>query len=199
MTGVVNQDWQDYSEAFHVNKDGKSMVHARSIDSVGNVSREVSKEVTIDKKGPTAPVIRASETGPTNRDVNITIGSGSDPTNGIKMTQYRLNPSGEWLTYKGTFTLNTEGIYELSARTINNLDVSSSIVTQSVTIDRTKPTSPKVTFSEVTIPTRYTNKPVQFALSGATDITAVHYEYQLGSGAYVSGSSGILKGSGSYN
>lgn len=62
MTGVVNQDWQDYSEVFHVNKDGKSTVHARSIDSVGNVSREVSKEVTIDKKGPTAPVIRASET-----------------------------------------------------------------------------------------------------------------------------------------
>ncbi|MGV6937462.1 fibronectin type III domain-containing protein [Paenibacillus sp. CMM36] len=196
MTGVVNQDWQDYSEVFHVNKDGKSTVHARSIDSVGNVSREVSKEVTIDKKGPTAPVIRASETGPTNRDVNITIDSGSDPINGIKMTQYRLNPSGEWLTYKGTFTLNTEGIYELSARTINNLDVSSSIVTQSVIIDRTKPTAPKVTFSEVTIPTRYTNKPVQFALSGATDTTAVHYEYQLGSGAYVSGSSGILKGSG---
>ncbi|WDM20696.1 fibronectin type III domain-containing protein [Paenibacillus polymyxa] len=196
MTGVVNQVWQDYSGVFHVNKDGKSTVYARSIDSVGNVSREVSKEVTIDKKGPTSPVIRTSETGPTNRDVNITIDSGSDPINGIKMTQYRLGPLGEWQTYNGIFTLNAEGIYELSARTINNIDVSSSIVTQSVMIDRTKPTPPKVAFSEVTIPTRYTNKPVQFALSGATDTTAVHYEYQLGSGAYVSGSSGILKGSG---
>ncbi|MBP1177430.1 fibronectin type 3 domain-containing protein [Paenibacillus sp. PvR133] len=196
MTGVVNQDWQDYSGVFHVNKDGKSTVHARSIDGVGNVSQEVSKEVTIDKKGPTAPTIRASETGPTIRDVNIAIDSGSDSTNGIKMTQYRLGPLGEWQTYNGTFTLNAEGIYELSARTINNLNVSSPIVTQSVMIDRTKPTPPKVTFSEVTIPTGYTNKPVQFTLSGATDTTAVHYEYQLGSGTYVSGSSGILNGSG---
>ncbi|WP_338532663.1 fibronectin type III domain-containing protein [Paenibacillus peoriae] len=196
LTGVVNQDWQDYDGVFHVNKDGKSTVHARSIDGVGNVSQEVSKEVTIDKKGPTAPVIRASETGPTNHDVNITIDSGSDLTNGIKMTQYRLGPLGEWQTYNGTFTLNAEGIYELSARTINNLNVSSPIVTQSVMIDRTKPTPPKVTFSEVTIPTGYTNKPVQFTLSGATDTTAVHYEYQLGSGTYVSGSSGILNGSG---
>ncbi|MGQ3480611.1 fibronectin type III domain-containing protein [Paenibacillus sp. TY11] len=196
MTGVVNQDWQDYGGVFHVNKDGKSTVYARSIDSVGNVSQEVSKEVTIDKKGPTAPAIRASETGPTLRDVNIAIDSGSDPTNGIKMTQYRLGPMGEWQTYNGTFTLNAEGIYELSARTINNLDVSSPMVTQSIMIDRTKPTPPKVTFSEVTIPTRYTNKPVQFALSGATDATAVHYQYQLGSGAYVPGSSGILNGSG---
>ncbi|KAF6628605.1 fibronectin type III domain-containing protein [Paenibacillus sp. EKM208P] len=196
LTGVVNQDWQDYVGVFHVNKDGKSTVHARSIDGVGNVSQEVSKEVTIDKKGPTAPAIRASETGPTIRDVDIAIDSGSDSTNGIKMTQYRLGPLGEWQTYNGTFTLNAEGIYELSARTINNLDVSSPIVTQSVMIDRTKPTPPKVTFSEVTIPTRYTNKPVQFTLSGATDTTAVHYEYQLGSGTYVSGSSGILNGSG---
>ncbi|WP_025675161.1 fibronectin type III domain-containing protein [Paenibacillus polymyxa] len=196
LTGVVNQDWQDYGGVFHVNQDGKSTIYARSIDSVGNVSREVSKEVTIDKKGPTAPLIRASETGPTNRDVNITIESGSDSTNGIKMTQYRLSPTGEWLTYNSTFTLNAEGSYELSARTINNLDVSSPIVTQSVLIDRTKPTPPKVAFSEVTNPTRYINKPVQFTLSGATDTTAVHYEYQLGSGAYVPGSSGILNSSG---
>ncbi|MDY8047160.1 fibronectin type III domain-containing protein [Paenibacillus polymyxa] len=196
LTGVVNQDWQDYDGVFHVNKDGKSTVYARSIDSVGNVSQEVSKEITIDKKGPTAPAIRASETGPTNRDVNVTIDSGSDSTNGIKMTQYRLGPLGEWQTYNGIFTLNAEGAYELAARTINNLDVSSPIVTQSVMIDRTQPTPPKVTFSEVTTPTRYTNKPVEFALSGATDTTAVHYEYQLGSGTYVPGSLGILKDSG---
>ncbi|KAF6578339.1 fibronectin type III domain-containing protein [Paenibacillus sp. EKM212P] len=196
LTGVVNQDWQGYVGVFHVNKDGKSTVYARSIDSVGNVSQEVSKEITIDKKGPTAPVIRASETGPTNRDVNVTIDSGSDSTNGIKMTQYRLGPLGEWRTYNGTFTLNAEGTYELAARTINNLDVYSPIVTQSVMIDRTQPTPPKVTFSEVTTPTRYTNKPVEFALSGATDTTAVHYEYQLGSGTYVPGSLGILKDSG---
>ncbi|KYG94393.1 fibronectin type III domain-containing protein [Paenibacillus jamilae] len=196
LTGVVNQDWQGYVGVFHVNKDGKSTVYARSIDSVGNVSQEVSKEITIDKKGPTAPVIRASETGPTNRDVNVTIDSGSDSTNGIKMTQYRLGPLGEWRTYNGTFTLNAEGTYELAARTINNLDVSSPIVTQSVMIDRTQPTPPKVTFSEVTTPTRYTNKPVEFALSGATDTTAVHYEYQLGSSTYVPGSLGILKDSG---
>ncbi|TQR97365.1 OmpL47-type beta-barrel domain-containing protein [Paenibacillus ottowii] len=196
LTGVVNQDWREYGGVFLLNQDGKSTIYARSIDSVGNVSREVSKEVTIDKKGPTAPVIRASETSPTNRDVNITIESGSDSTNGIKMTQYRLSPTGEWLTYNGTFTLDAEGSYELSARTINNLEVSSPIVTQSIMIDRTKPTPPKVTFSEVTNPTRYINKPVQFTLSGATDTTAVHYEYQLGSGAYVPGSSGILNSSG---
>ncbi|WP_068501836.1 fibronectin type III domain-containing protein [Paenibacillus kribbensis] len=196
MTGVVNQDWQDYGGVFHVNKDGKSTIYARSIDSVGNMSQEVSKEVIIDKKGPTAPVIRASEAGPTTHDVNIAIDSGSDPANGIKMTQYRLSPAGEWQTYFGAFTLTAEGNYELSARTINNLDVPSPIATQSVMIDRTKPTPPEITFSEVTMPTRYTNKPVQFALSGATDITAVHYEYQWGFGGYVPGSSGILNRSG---
>ncbi|MBE0343328.1 hypothetical protein E4V51_23420, partial [Paenibacillus sp. 28ISP30-2] len=153
-------------------------------------------EVTIDKKGPTAPAIRASEVGPTINNVNIAIDSGSDPVNGIKMTQYRLSSAGEWQTYNGAFTLNGEGLYELSARTINNLDVPSPIVTQSVMIDRTKPTPPEVTFSEVTMPTRYTNKPVQFAISGGTDISVVHYEYQMGSGNYVPGSSGVLNSSG---
>ncbi|MFK4300648.1 hypothetical protein ABH892_000747 [Paenibacillus sp. RC254] len=196
VTGVVNQGWQDYGGAFHVNQDGKSTVYARSIDNVGNVSQEVSKEVTIDKKGPTAPAIRASEVGPTINNVNIAIDSGSDPVNGIKMTQYRLSSAGEWQTYNGVFTLNAEGLYELSARTINNLDVPSPIVTQSVMIDRTRPTPPEVTFSEVTMPTRYTNKPVQFAISGGTDISAVHYEYQMGSGHYVPGSSGVLNSSG---
>ncbi|WP_025719536.1 fibronectin type III domain-containing protein [Paenibacillus sp. 1-18] len=196
MTGVVNQDWQDYRGVLHVNKDGKSTVYARSIDSVGNVSQEVSKEVTIDKKGPTAPVIRASEAGPTIHDVNISIDSGSDPINGIKLTQYRLSPTGEWQTYQGMVTLTAEGNYELSARTINNLDVPGPVVTQSVMIDRTKPTPPEVTFSEVTMPTRYTNKPVQFSLSGATDVAAVHYEYQWGSSGYVPGASGILNRSG---
>ncbi|ASR46632.1 hypothetical protein B4V02_08060 [Paenibacillus kribbensis] len=196
MTGVVNQGWQDYGGMFHVNKDGKSTIYARSIDSVGNMSQEVSKEVIIDKKGPTAPTIRVSEAGPTARDVNIAIDSGSDPANGIKMTQYRLSPMGEWQTYLGVFTLTAEGNYELSARTINNLDVPGPTATQSVMIDRTKPTPPEITFSEVTMPTRYTNKPVQFALSGAMDITAVHYEYQWGSGGYVPGSSGILNRSG---
>lgn len=196
MTGVVNQDWQDYRGVFHVNKDGKSTVYARSMDSVGNMSQEVSKEVIIDKKRPTAPVIQASEAGPTTHDVNIAIDSGSDPANGIKMTQYRLSPAGEWQTYLGVFTLTAEGNYELSARTINNLGVSSSIATQSVRIDRTKPTPPEVLVSEVTMPTRYTNKPVQFSLSGTTDTSAVHYEYQLGSDGYVPGSSGILNRSG---
>lgn len=196
ITGVVNQDWRDYDEVFHVNKDGKSTVYARSIDNAGNVSQEVSKEITIDKKGPTAPAIRASEAGPTIRDVNIAIDSGSDPANGIKMTQYRLSPTGEWQPYHGVFTLTAEGKYEISARTVNNLDVPGPIVTQSVIIDRTKPTPPKVVFSEVTMFTRFTNKPVQFTLSGATDTSAVYYEYQLDSGGYASGSSGILNRSG---
>ncbi|MCC3379198.1 fibronectin type III domain-containing protein [Paenibacillus farraposensis] len=196
IAGVVNQDWQDYGGPFHINKDGKSTVYARSIDSVGNVSQEVSKEVIIDKKGPTAPVIRVTEAGPTVNNVNVTIDSGSDPVNGIRMTQYRLNPEGAWQTYNGAFTLTAEGEYEIAARTINNLDVASPLTTQKVIIDRTKPTIPHIELSELTSLASYTNKPVTFEISGSTDAAPVHYEYQINGGSYNPGSSGTLDTSG---
>ncbi|MDN4090918.1 fibronectin type III domain-containing protein [Paenibacillus polymyxa] len=196
IAGVVNQDWQDYSGPFHINQDGKSTVFARSIDNVGNVSQEVSKEVIIDKKGPTAPVIRATEVGPTANNVNVAIDSGSDPVNGIKMTQYRLTPEGAWQTYNGAFTLSSEGVYDIAARTFNTLDVPSPVVTQKVIIDRTKPSTPHITLSELSSSSAYTNKPVNFEISGSTDSSPIHYEYQINEGAYVPGSSGTLNTSG---
>ncbi|AJE54206.1 fibronectin type III domain-containing protein [Paenibacillus polymyxa] len=196
IAGVVNQYWQDYSGPFHINQDGKSTVYARSIDNVGNVSQEVSKEVIIDKKGPTAPVIRATEVGPTANNVNVVIDSGSDPVNGIKMTQYRLSPEGAWQTYNGAFTLSSEGVYDIAARTFNTLDVPSPVVTQKVIIDRTKPSTPHITLSELSSSSAYTNKPVKFEISGSTDSSPVHYEYQINEGAYVPGLSGTLNTSG---
>ncbi|WP_348622603.1 fibronectin type III domain-containing protein [Paenibacillus polymyxa] len=196
IAGVVNQDWQDYNGPFHINQDGKSTVYARSIDNVGNVSQEVNKEVIIDKKGPTAPAIRATENGPTVNNVNVAIDSGSDPVNGIKMTQYRLSPEGAWQTYNGVFTLSSEGVYDIAARTFNTLDVASPIVTQKVIIDRTKPSIPHITLSELSSNSAYINKPVNFEISGSTDTAPVHYEYQINEGAYVPGSSGTLNASG---
>ncbi|WP_455430500.1 fibronectin type III domain-containing protein [Paenibacillus farraposensis] len=196
VIGAVNQNWQDYSGPFHINQDGKSTVYARSIDNVGNVSQEVNKEVIIDKKGPTAPVIRASEVGPTVNNVNVAIDSGSDPVNGIKMTQYRLSPEGAWQTYNGVITLSSEGVYDIAARTFNTLDVASPIVTQKVIIDRTKPSTPHITLSKLSSSSAYTNKPVNFEISGSTDTAPIHYEYQINEGAYVPGSSGTLNTSG---
>ncbi|WP_420540389.1 OmpL47-type beta-barrel domain-containing protein (plasmid) [Paenibacillus polymyxa] len=196
ISGAISQDWTEYNGSFPVQVDGKSTVYARSIDQAGNVSSEAKSELTIDKKGPTAPIINPDNIGPTANDIKVSLEPGTDPVYGVKLTQYRLSHAAEWLPYTGPFMVTTEGIHELAARTINNLDVSSPVVTKSVTIDRTKPTVPEITVSEVTAPTKYTNKPVHFKITGGTDTTEIHYEYQMNSGSYQIGASGTINDSG---
>lgn len=196
ISGAISQDWKEYDGSFPVQVDGRSTVYARSIDQAGNVSPEVKNELTIDKKGPAAPVIKPNEIGPTANNITVSLEPGTDPVYGVKLTQYRTSPAAAWVPYTGPFMVTAEGVHELAARTINNLDVSSPIATKSVTIDRTKPTVPEITVSEVTAPTKYTNKPIQFKITGGTDTSDVHYEYQINSGSYQSGSSGTINDSG---
>lgn len=196
ISGAISQDWKEYDGSFPVQVDGKSTVYARSIDQAGNVSPEIKNELTIDKKGPAAPVIKPNEVGPTANNITVSLEPGADPVYGVKLTQYRTSPAAAWVPYTGPFMVTAEGVYELAARTINNLDVSSPIVTKTVTIDRTKPTVPVITVSEVTAPTTYTNKPIQFKISGGTDTSDIHYEYQVNSGSYQIGSAGTINDSG---
>lgn len=196
MSGALNQDWKEYSGAFAVQADGKSTVFARSVDQAGNISSESKQELTIDKKGPSAPVISPSETGPTQKNITITLQPGEDLVYGVKATQYRLSPAAAWQTYTGPFTVSDEGIHQIAARTVNNLDVLSPLASKTVIIDRTKPTVPEITLSETTAATRYTNKPVQFTISGGSDSSDIHYEYRINSGSYQTGASGTLNESG---
>ncbi|MGG1669980.1 OmpL47-type beta-barrel domain-containing protein [Paenibacillus sp. NRS-1783] len=196
ISGALSQDWKEYDGAFPVQADGKSTVYARSIDQAGNISLEAKVELTIDKKGPTAPEIRPSEIGPTVNNIIVSISPGADPVYGIKTTQYRTSPAAAWQPYTSPFTVTAEGVHQLSARTMNNLDVSSPVVTKSVIIDRTQPSVPEITLSEITAATKYTNKPIQFTISGGSDSSDFHYEYRINSGSHQTGASGTINESG---
>ena len=114
----------------------------------------------IDNKKPSKPSVFLSDSGEwQNKDVTVTI-SGGSADSGISHYLYRIN-SGVWQT-GNTVRLTDEGIHMVEAKAVSRSGLESDIVSETVRIDKTKPTA-----SYTLSPEDWTAEPVTITLTPA--------------------------------
>ncbi|HEY8465749.1 MAG TPA: family 16 glycoside hydrolase, partial [Solirubrobacterales bacterium] len=113
-------DWATYSGPFAISADGDHTVEYRSTDGAGNVEETKSVPVKVDRNAPiTTPALDSENPpnalgygGPVTVTLNADDGSGS----GVAVTQYRVLPSGKWVTYEEPLEFTQPGEYEIEYR-----------------------------------------------------------------------------------
>ncbi|MEK4372337.1 fibronectin type III domain-containing protein [Paenibacillus sp. FSL R5-0473] len=177
-------EWVDYKEPFEVSKEGLQDIYARTIDNFGNTSIVSSSTARIDKTAPEAPIFSLDPSSWTNKDVNVTLSPGTDNLSGVQKIQYKIGPGGEWKDYTKGFSITTEGRSEIYGRSIDNASNISVEAVVEAKIDKTGPTAPKLTLSDL----EWTNKNVTFTITDGVDegSGAAKTQYRFGAtGAWV--------------
>jgi hypothetical protein len=161
-----NSTWTNYpgGNILARNTSGTTTVYARTVDNVSIVSGVVSKVARVDKTAPTAPTINMDESW-INGDRYFSLSGGSDAHSGFNRLQYSFNNS-TWTNYPGGNILarNTSGTTTVYARTVDNVNIVSSVVSKVASVDKTAPTAPTINMDESWI-----NGDRYFSLSGGSD------------------------------
>lgn len=92
----------------------------------------------VDNIPPTSPKISVDDSEWTNSNVNVNITEGVDRESGVDYTEYRIN-NGNWNKYGGPFVISNEGISKVESRTVDKAGNRSSIVSNTVKIDKSAP------------------------------------------------------------
>ncbi|OKP93859.1 hypothetical protein A3849_30350, partial [Paenibacillus sp. P46E] len=185
----INQDgeWKDYTAPFVIDTEGLYNVYARSVDNVFNLSEEVTGVAKVDKTNPPKPIMTIEPSKWTNQSVSITLSGGTDtdkgfPNSGFQKYQYKID-DGEWKDYAAPFIIDTEGLYKVLARSVDNATNLSEEVSGEAKIDRTKPMVPVMTIE----PLKWTNLLVTITLTGGNDTDKGYpnsgfqkYQYKIG-------------------
>ncbi|MGM1023182.1 MAG: OmpL47-type beta-barrel domain-containing protein [Bacillota bacterium] len=164
LYGATNQDWRDYTGNVGIQSLGSTTIVARSIDNLGQVGPETSKEVLIDNIAPDRPNIMVNNINWTSSDKQFTVQDGLDSGgSGVLKSQYKIG-NGAWVDYAGAVTVTQENV-KIYARTLDRAGNVSQVTEASTNIDKTPPTTPTITLSD----SNYTNKDVLVTLTGGQD------------------------------
>ncbi|MET1174484.1 OmpL47-type beta-barrel domain-containing protein [Paenibacillus amylolyticus] len=159
-------NWQEYKGTpFLIDQEGQTTIETKTTDKANNTGDTVSVVVKIDRMGPSKPGVTVTPSGDwTKETVSVVLTPGVDAGVGTEKTQYKLN-NGSWVDYKGTIVLQDEGIYELSAVSIDKLGNVGTELQQTIKIDKTLPGRPDVQLSDDS----WTNKNVTLTASHGID------------------------------
>lgn len=162
----INGIWTDYTSLISV--DSNDTIYGKAADSAGNWTTEESYQVVnIDKTAPTDPIFTASETNPTNQNVNLDIIFSDDSS----IKQYKIGFSGEWIAYTSSIMFTTNNT--IYARASDNAGNWTPEVNYEVSnIDSTPPEIPTFSVS-TTLPT---NQPVTLTISYSSDSMVKQYK-----------------------
>ena len=113
--------WSTYSSAVTQSNNGAWYLHARAVDSAGNVKTECFGPYRVDK----APTIDANpkNRGWANSNVSVTL-TFADSHSGVSTRQYAWSTStatpSSWSSYTGAVTQSSNGVWYLHARAVDN-------------------------------------------------------------------------------
>ena len=141
-----SEDWITYSSPFEMDKNMK--IKSRIIDTVGNISDEVSRTISnIDKEPPALDVIKSTE-NPTNKDVDLTVETSDNV--GIKKVKYLLGDFEENEVLEKGFETSNNGKITTSENavfTIVSLDTAGNTTRKVIKVDninKVKPNTPEI-------------------------------------------------------
>ena len=155
-------------------------MHARAVDSAGNVRTTYFGPYRIDKQPPTEPNLNLDQSW-INGNRTFTVTGGSDAHSGVARLEYRIG-SGAWTTYTTTTTaLTTSGTIEVQARTVDNAGNVSKVVAKTARVDKTNPQPPTLNLDE-----SWTNQDRTFTVTGGSDAHSgvAQLEYRIGTGSW---------------
>ncbi|OKP87757.1 hypothetical protein A3844_10145 [Paenibacillus helianthi] len=143
---IDNGEWKDYTAPIIVDTEGLYKFVARSVDIAANLSEEVSGEAKIDRTKPTVPIMTIEPLKWTNLLVTITLTGGNDtdkgfPNSGFQKYQYKIDDE-EWKDYTQPVIVSEAGLYNVYARSIDNVNLISDEVSGQAKVDKTKPSTP---------------------------------------------------------
>ncbi|WML46893.1 hypothetical protein RCG23_14770 [Neobacillus sp. PS3-34] len=171
----------DYVEgtSFTVDQEGVNKVSFYSVDQAGNKEDAKSINVKIDK---TAPVTKADgPSGWVNEDVQVIL-SASDSESGVARTYYSIN--GSEYTEGTSFTLDQEGINQVSFYSLDQAGNKEAAKTIEVKIDKTAPET------KADAPAAWVKEDVQVNLSATDSQSGVAKTYySINGSVFVEGTS----------
>jgi len=161
---IDGQTWQVYTSDLLIKKEGISHVAARSIDKLGNIGKESQVDVFIDRTPPTDPKLFLSARGWTKQDVTVTLEHGKDAESGVQKSEVSIDGQ-PWQEYTDSFDITKEGTTRIRARTIDKVGNISPEVEETISIDRSAPSAPKLISNN----NGWTNKDVTITLTHGFD------------------------------
>ncbi|GEM_PF-5335350 len=138
-----------YTGPFTVETDGNNTLEYWAVDTAGNKEARHTMYLLIDTSPPSQPSFyvtgQIGENGWYTSNVSVVISNGNDPLggSGYNATEYRVyspgNSSVPWTPYTDTLTLQTEGIYIVEARGVDNAGNPSATSSVTIKIDLAAP------------------------------------------------------------
>lgn len=128
--------WIDYTGEVTVTDEGETIVYARSIDRVGNISTSAQATVRIDTTGSTEPVIRLSSSGWSKEHVQFTIAGSVDE----QAISYEYSMNDAPYIAGNTGTVSTNGGTTIRARARDTVGNVSKEISRIAYVDQIAPT-----------------------------------------------------------
>jgi large repetitive protein len=178
----------EFSEgtSFTVTEEGINTVSFYSVDNAGNVEKVKTTEVKIDKTAPITNSDIASNWN--NRKVTVKL-TAADDLSGVAKTFYSID--GSAYTEGNTFTINTEGITQVSFYSVDNAGNKETAKIEELMIDNTAP----VTKSDIN--DQWNSDAVRVNLTATDDLSGVAKTYYSINGSeYLEGTSFTATGEG---
>ncbi|ETT53537.1 Ig domain-containing protein, partial [Paenibacillus sp. FSL R7-269] len=180
-------EYKEYTEPLALPNTGIYNFKSYVRDKNRNDSEVLTETVKVDTTNPTVPVMTVDPTTWTNKFVTITLDGGTDADSGFQKYQYKINSNGEWKDYTAPFVIDSEGLYNVYARSVDNVFNLSAEVTGVAKVDKTNPPKPTMTVA----PSKWTNQLVTITLSGGADTDKgfpnsgfQKYQYKIDSGEW---------------
>ncbi|WP_336786121.1 OmpL47-type beta-barrel domain-containing protein [Paenibacillus sp. MMO-177] len=152
LNGASTLGWTTYTGQVTISAEGQTTISTRTVDNANNIGPVSTAVVKIDRTPPEAPVITPIISSWTASNVMFTVAAGTDTGgSGAARTEFSLSGATvvDWSTYPGTVLISTEGQTTIHARTVDQAGNKSTEQTALVSIDKTKPTAPVITPSEL--------------------------------------------------
>ncbi|WP_341347072.1 hypothetical protein [Paenibacillus sp. FSL H3-0469] len=182
-----DSEYKEYTEPVALPNTGIYNFKSYVRDKNRNDSEVLTETVKVDTTNPTVPVMTVDPTTWTNKFVTITLDGGTDADSGFQKYQYKINSNGEWKDYTAPFVIDSEGLYNVYARSVDNVFNLSAEVTGVAKVDKTNPPKPTMTV----VPSKWTNQLVTITLSGGADTDKgfpnsgfQKYQYKIDSGEW---------------
>lgn len=135
---IDGDTWQQYTSTLTLTgNDGPHVIEYNSTDLLGNIESVNTITLHLDNTPPSTALSPAM--GPYTLDTMFTF-TASDSGCGLNVTKYRMD-GGSWIGYSDGFSL-TEGDYNISFYSIDNLDNTEEEKWLDVTVQATVPNTP---------------------------------------------------------
>ena len=149
--------FQLYTQPIVLDDTGSYYIRAKTIDSVGTESEEVTISLTIQEECYDAPSYNLTGDGTNNQFQTAQLTFSSETT-----VEYNINNQG-WNIYTNEISFDIEGEYTVVYRNTDSCGVQNSV---SFTIDQTSPSIPNVTITGDYDGTKYYTSDVTVTLHG---------------------------------